>query len=217
MIRLLPQLIHKKHIIFDYNGTILYDTEVCVEVLNELLNSHDKPSVTEHFYRDHFHFPISSFYKNIGFDFQRESFEDLGHRYMSQYFNNLHRCRIYSGLRDLLVELRKNKIKTSILTALNHQALHEQLLHFQLESHFDAAFGLPDHKAHSKIARGHELMNHMGFLPEETLIIGDTDHDLEVGINLNIDVILLADGHQSEQRLQKTNARLINLNRQTEL
>jgi phosphoglycolate phosphatase len=32
-------------------------------------------------------------------------------------------------------------------------------------------------------------------------LIGDTDHDLEVGLALGVDVILLSDGHQSPERL----------------
>jgi phosphoglycolate phosphatase len=172
--------------------------------------------VSEAFYREHFHFPISSFYQKIGFDFERESFDELGVRYMSLYFKNLHRCRVYEGLRELVHELRHHSIKTSILTALNHEALHAQLLSFGLHSHFDAAFGLPDHRAHSKVERGHDLMKHMGIPASETLIIGDTDHDLEVARALNIDAILLADGHQDETRLQKTGAKVINLERKTE-
>jgi phosphoglycolate phosphatase len=69
MIRLLPLIEKKKHIIFDYNGTILYDTDVCVEVINKLLESHQQPPVDEASYREHFHFPISNFYSKIGFDF----------------------------------------------------------------------------------------------------------------------------------------------------
>jgi phosphoglycolate phosphatase len=217
MIRLLTHLQHKKHIIFDYNGTILYDTPICVEALNLLLDSHGLPTVSEAYYRDHFHFPISSFYQSMGFDFQRESFDDLGRRYMSYYFENLHRCRIYEGMRELLVALRYRPIKTSILTALNHQLLHDQLQIFKLAEYFDAAFGLPDQRAHSKVQRGRDLMDHVGVAAHECLIIGDTDHDLEVGTALGIDVILLADGHQSEERLQKAGAMVINLERQVEL
>lgn len=216
MIQLLGHLHHKKHIIFDYNGTILYDTDLCVEALNLLLAGQDLPPVTEEFYRETFHFPISSFYRQIGFDFEKESFEKLGHRYMTHYSNNLHRCRVYEGLRELLGELRKRPVKTSILTALNHEALHAQLKHYELSHLFDTAFGLPDHHAHSKVQRGRELMAHVGIDPADTVIIGDTDHDLEVAEALGIDVILLADGHQNEERLRKTRATVLNLQRRPE-
>jgi phosphoglycolate phosphatase len=216
MLRLLPYLESKKHIIFDYNGTILYDTQLCVEALNVLLSAHALPSVSEDHYRQHFHFPISSFYKQMGFNFELESFESLGQRYMHHYLSNLHRCSVYEGLRDLLKALRHRQQTTSILTALHQDALHHQLEMFQLKPYFDAAFGLPDHHAHSKVQRGIELMNHVNIAPEDTIIIGDTDHDLQVADALGVDIILLADGHQNEERLLKTRATVVDLQRRLE-
>ncbi len=216
MLRLHPLIKQKKHIIFDYNGTILYDTNICVEILNQLLQSHGRPVVNEATYRECFHFPISSFYTQMGFDFERESFEQLSRRYMNLYLSHVHRCKVYHGFRDLVQQLRKESIKVSILTALNHDALHDQLVDFNLGAYFDAAFGLYNHHAISKVQRGHELMQHVGVSAQDTLIIGDTDHDLEVAESLGIDVILLADGHQNEEKLRKTKATVINLDRKTE-
>ena len=216
MIQLFDHIKHKKHIIFDYNGTILYDTDLCVEALNLLLEPHGLPSFSEDEYKEQFHFPIADFYRRIGFDFEKESFESLGHRYMSHYKQNLHRCRVYGGLRELLQQLRSSSKTTSILTALNHDILHEQLITFDLKNYFDHAFGLPDHRAHSKVGRGRELMTFVGIAPEDTIVIGDTDHDLEVADALGVDVILLADGHQAEARLKKTRALVVNLNRMPE-
>ncbi|MEY4615326.1 MAG: hypothetical protein RJB66_286 [Pseudomonadota bacterium] len=216
MIRLYGHLQHKKHIIFDYNGTILYDTELCVEALNILLESQDLPEMSEDDYREQFHFPIASFYQKVGFDFSKESFEAMGERYMSHYKSNLHRVKVYHGLRDLLVELKKRDMTTSILTALNQEILHHQLEEFGLNNLFDNAFGLPDLNAASKIARGKELMLHVGIPAEDCLIIGDTDHDLEVAEALGIDALLLADGHQAEERLRQTKAKVINLQRKPE-
>ncbi len=216
MLRLFPMIKDKKHIIFDYNGTILYDTHICVEILNELLQSHQLPAITESFYREIFHFPIASFYTQIGFDFKKENFDQLGKRYMKIYLSNIHRCKVYNGMRALLEQLKQSSAKVSILTALNHEALHEQLKLFNLDHYFDAAFGLADHHALSKIQRGHELMTHVGVPPNETLIIGDTDHDLEVAQSLGIEAILLADGHQDEARLRSKKATVINLERVTE-
>lgn len=216
MIRLLDHLTHKKHVIFDYNGTILYDTDVCVEALNHLLESHHLEPVTKEYYREHFHFPIYSFYEKIGFDFERESFNDLGLRYRKFYLNNLHRCHVYSGLRHLLHELRQHPVTTSILTALNQESLHSQLKHYDLTPLFDFAFGLSDHHAHSKIQRGLDLIKHVGISPNETILIGDTDHDVEVAKALGIEVLVLADGHQNENRLNQTKAKVFNLERTTE-
>ncbi len=40
-------------------------------------------------------------------------------------------------------------------------------------------------------------------------MIGDTDHDLEVGNELGIDVLLIADGHQSFEKLKNVHDNVI--------
>ncbi|WP_081804819.1 HAD hydrolase-like protein [Draconibacterium orientale] len=40
-------------------------------------------------------------------------------------------------------------------------------------------------------------------------MIGDTNHDFEVAQQLELDCILVADGHQSKERLEATGAKVI--------
>ena len=46
--------------------------------------------------------------------------------------------------------------------------------------------------------------------PEEILMIGDTDHDFEVAIAMEVDCILLSHGHNCVSKLQNTGAMVIN-------
>ena len=39
-------------------------------------------------------------------------------------------------------------------------------------------------------------------------MIGDTDHDHEVGVAMGVDVLLVAHGHQSEARLRAVHDRV---------
>jgi phosphoglycolate phosphatase len=213
MLRLWTYLKHKKHVIFDYNGTIIYDTDLCVEALNHLLISQNIAPLTVLQYRERFHFPIINFYQEMGFDFTKVSFDDLGKMYFQIYLENLHRCLVYEGLVELVTDLKKEGIQTSILTALNQNELHKQLKLFKLESLFDVTYGLEDYNAHSKIQRGHELMNHIGIAPQDTIMIGDTCHDWEVAQALGIEVLLLSDGHQTHERLLQKSQQVLSLDR----
>jgi phosphoglycolate phosphatase len=201
MHRLYPKLQNKKLVIFDYNGTILYDLDICLEALNSIFESQNIPALSLEEYKSKFYFPVKSFYQDMGFDFSKVSYEDLSIQFMENYNENLHRCGVYNGIIELLHELKKNNIQTAILTALHQKELFKQLPIFGLEGLFDATFGLEDVYAHSKIERGHELMKHMKVAPQDTILIGDTTHDAEVAHALGIDVILLDEGHQTTERL----------------
>lgn len=213
MLRLWTYLKHKKHVIFDYNGTILCDTELCVEALNHLLTTQQIPPLSVLQYRQRFRFPIMAFYQELGFDFVKISFDELGKMYHQIYLNNLHRCLVYEGLVDLVTNLRIEGIRTSILTALNQNELMKQLSLFKLEGLFDVSFGLDDYHAHSKVQRGHELMNHVGIAAQDTILIGDTCHDWEVAQALKIEILLLSDGHQTHERLIEKTEKVLSLDR----
>ena len=52
-------------------------------------------------------------------------------------------------------------------------------------------------------------MKQSGIDPIACLYVGDTIHDAEVATTLGVKVILYAGGHQSENRLKKTNEAII--------
>ena len=49
-----------KHIIWDWNGTLLDDRWLCVEGINQALVKRDLNPITENKYRENFTFPVKS-------------------------------------------------------------------------------------------------------------------------------------------------------------
>jgi phosphoglycolate phosphatase len=66
-----------EHIIWDWNGTILDDFQLCVEIINGMLIKRNMPTITKDEYSDIFDFPVKKYYKRIGFEFHKDSFESL--------------------------------------------------------------------------------------------------------------------------------------------
>jgi phosphoglycolate phosphatase len=87
--------------------------------------------------------------------------------------------------------------------------LHTHVEHHGLTHYFDRVYGLKDHYARSKVERGRELIFDSQIDREHTLLIGDTDHDLEVAQELGIEALLIADGHQSFERLEPRHHRVL--------
>ena len=78
-------------ILWDWNGTLLDDVELCVDALNRLLEKHAYPQRYDRDqYRAIFGFPIEEYYVRAGFDFSRHSFAMLaGERHVTGYFDRL--------------------------------------------------------------------------------------------------------------------------------
>ena len=52
-----------KHVIWDWNGTLVNDLELCVDILNLALIEHGKLPISVDQYKESFCFPVSKFYK----------------------------------------------------------------------------------------------------------------------------------------------------------
>ena len=192
-----------EYIIFDFNGTILDDVDLCIYILNYMLEEHGYRKVTKERYLDIFTFPIIEYYKLAGFDFNKHSFHDLSIEFINMYQQASLKCLIYDGVIELLNKLKQLNKKIILLSASQIDNLLEQTNHFDITKYFDKILGLDNIQAKSKIdvAKKYFIDNNINL--SKAIMIGDTIHDMEVANELNINSVLIANGHQSYNRLKK--------------
>jgi phosphoglycolate phosphatase len=197
------------HIIWDWNGTLLDDNWLCVEVMNTLLSPRKLPLLTIERYRDIFNFPVKEYYEKLGFDFKKESFEVVGMDFMVRYNERQKECWLQEDAINCLRCLRDHGYRQSILSAREQNELRQEALDHKVSEYFDFIDGLDDHYAHGKTDVGIRLLNELGVEKRKLLFIGDTCHDAEVAKELEIDCILIPNGHHSKERLRKTGYPLV--------
>ena len=83
-----------KHIIWDWNGTLLDDRWLCVEGINKGLIKRKLAPITEEKYRQVFTFPVKKYYMRLGFNFDKESFEIAGDEFIAYYGKNFHKTNL---------------------------------------------------------------------------------------------------------------------------
>lgn len=194
---------NKSHVIWDWNGTLLNDIEMCVGIISSLLIRYGYPGLTIDEYRQHFRFPVKQYYQDIGFDFKKIPFEIVSMEFVDAYNQQVHGCSLFHGTAALLDNLNERGLKHSVLSAAHEGDLRKLLNDHDLTGHFLNICGLGDHFAASKTARGLQLMQILDIPATEIVMIGDTDHDIEVATAMGIDILLFGDGHQCPGRLIK--------------
>ncbi len=209
MIRLYDELSQYRHIIWDMNGTLIDDADLCVRAVNPLLIEKGLKPIDLTIYRHCFRFPVADYYSDLGFNVTSEEFDALSHRFHDHYHAILSEAQLFEGTGDLLVKLKQDGKTLSILTAAWHGDMEQVVRHYGIAQHFNHMYGLQHRLADSKIQRGRELLDAAGIRPEESVLLGDTLHDLEVGEALGIKTILLTEGHMSEERLRASKALVI--------
>lgn len=192
-----------EHIIWDWNGTLFNDLELCVELINEVLTKRNKPPLTVKQYQEIFTFPVKNYYEKAGLDFSLESFESLGKEWMDNYERRKHTCGMNEGAIELLTGFRKSGKTQSILSAYKQDSLLSIVSNLGLEHYFRFIIGLNNIYAAGKTALGRELMEQPELRSKKTLLIGDTLHDCEVAEELGIDCVLVSCGHQDYTRLSE--------------
>ena len=192
-----------RHIIWDWNGTLIDDTAVCLEITNSMLRERGLPEVAIAAHRDLFDLPVSRYYERIGFDFSTDPMAVLNAEFAETYEQRRAECFLHHPASAFLGGLAARGYAQSVLSAYPHQALVGAISHFRLTELFSGLFGHLETFAGSKIARGADCLAATGYDPEEVLIVGDTVHDWEVATHLGTGCILLSHGHQSRKRLEK--------------
>ncbi len=189
-------------VIWDFNGTLIDDLCLAVRSINVELERRGLPLVTVASYREVFAFPMADYYVRLGFDLTAETMEGLADEFHETYLPGLPSCPLHEGVADILEALSGLGIAQYVLSAMEEETLRASLKRLGIARCFQGVYGLGNRLADSKLSRGRDLVSDFQIAAETALFIGDTDHDLEVANALGTQVVLVAQGHQSAQKLR---------------
>ncbi|MFP4351265.1 MAG: HAD family hydrolase [Puniceicoccaceae bacterium] len=198
-----------EHIVWDWNGTLLADTSICVEVLNELMEDRGLSPITLGRYRETFDFPVIEFYRSLGFPTAREAFEATSHDFIARYAARAEACPLHNGAAELLHRLADEERGQSVLSAAQQAALEQAVRAYGLARCFHHLVGATDIFAHGKEEAGIRWLRATGHDPRSVLLVGDTLHDHKVARAMGVRCVLVAHGHHSRARLESTGAPVV--------
>lgn len=190
-----------KHIIWDWNGTLLNDVEFCKNIINRILRENNLEELTLNRYKEIFTFPVQKYYEAAGLDFSKTPFEVLGKDFMIEYEANKLNCNLHDGVKEIIVKIREQGIKQSVLSAYKEDSLISILKAYNLYEYFDFIVGSDNIYAGGKIHLGLKLLEKLNHTGNTVLFVGDTLHDYEVAKAMGVDVILISSGHQAKSKL----------------
>ena len=193
------------YILWDFNGTLLNDVDICVDCLNTLLANHGMKSKTKEEYRNIFTFPIKEYYARAGFDFDKVDYNTLAHEW-TDYYKSRTDLVLFDGAEKTLKAIAEKGIEQSIVSASEINALFEQTRILGIDGCFSEMLGLDNIHARSKEALAKSWRER--HTEANAVFIGDTTHDKEVADAIGADCILIPNGHQTRGILEKTGARI---------
>ncbi len=190
-----------KYVIYDFNGTVLDDTEVCLKAENYTIEHFglDRPPLTMDEYLHIFTFPVQKYYENVGFDWSKNSYAEVGQYWFGWYRALRDEYKVHDGVIEVLKKSRELGYRNILLSASSLVELKKQLEELGIEEYFDEVLGIDNIYAGSKIDIALEWIKDKD--PADCMMIGDSLHDLETAEAMGVDCVLVANGHQAKDVL----------------
>ncbi len=206
-----------KYVIYDFNGTILDDIDVCLKAENNTIEHYklDRGPLTKDEYLRIFTFPVKDYYESVGFDWSVYSYEEVGQYWFGWYRKLRDEYKVHDGVIEVLEKNHEKGNKNILLSASSLVELKKQLEELHISAYFDEVLGIDNIYAGSKIDIALDWIKDKD--PKDCMMIGDTLHDLQTANAMGIDCILVANGHQAKDLLLEEYDKVVDDIREVEL
>lgn len=193
-----------KLILWDWNGTLVNDTAVVVDVFNRLSVEYGYNPVSLERYREIYRHPVRALYEDAGFDLSVHSFDEIAKRWSAIYSTYPDAPVLHHDARRVLHGLRDKGSRQAILSALPQPILKEAVATHGISHLFEGVHGALDDLGHGKVDMGVTVARILGVSGSDITVVGDSSHDAEVAQELGSSCILVSHGLESVTRLQAT-------------
>jgi phosphoglycolate phosphatase-like HAD superfamily hydrolase len=192
------------HIIWDWNGTLLDDTEAALATLNIMIAERGGTPIGMPFYLDNFAFPVRPFYDRIGIVAHGEDeWNAIAREYHETYLRQPK--ALNRGAFAALDMAKAAGCRQSILSALRQDLLDEQTREYGIDGYFERICGSNNLHGASKVVRAREFLAELraSGAGEAFVMIGDAVHDKEVADAIGVPCVLCSVGSHAGWRLRE--------------
>ncbi|GHV68689.1 phosphoglycolate phosphatase [Spirochaetia bacterium] len=198
-----------KCVIFDLDGTLADTIGDIAASMNRALAERAFPLLAEEEYPEKLGWGI----KKLAFlalpeeKRDEKTVEDLAARASRFYAEEpLNKTKAYPGIRELLAELKRRKIKLAVITN-KPDALAQTVVEGLFPGIFDDVRGvLPNRPAKPDPALVWDLLFDLGCSPRQALIVGDSEVDLETSRRAECPAIAVSWGFRPRKVLEEAGA-----------
>ena len=191
-----------RNIIFDWSGTLVDDLPAVLKASNFVLTQSGKPEMSLDTFRAEFSLPFTNFYNRHTPDVPMPQLESWFHASFKQAQDSV--CELPHA-REFLEFCRANKLRTFLLSTVHSDYFAAQCR----VTGFDAFLDKPYTDVWDKRKKIHEILAENNLKPDETLFIGDMEHDIETAKHGGVHSCAVLTGYNTLEQLRAAKPDLI--------
>ena len=192
-------------IVFDWDGTILDSTGAIVHAIQAACLDLGLPAPSADTARHVIGLGLADALRYAAPQLSESEVPQIVARYRHHYLAQDHGLCLFDGIAALIDQLHAAGYQLAVATGKGRSGLDRALLHSGLGRYFvssrcaDECFSKP----HPQMLE--ELMVELGCVPERTVMIGDTAHDLLMARNAGVPALAVTYGAHPESSLRELN------------
>jgi phosphoglycolate phosphatase len=198
-----------KLVAFDWNGTLLADTQTTVAACNFVFKHFGVKPISIHRYRETFEIPVSKFWINNGGKLEDLHKDKKQNEIFHDYYESVAAsCRTRSGTKSLLKWLEDNNVEAIIYSNHTVSGITAQLKRLGIEKYITHVIARTDDEGGSHVhsrSKGTKLLDYIKkrkFKPGEVISVGDSAEEVEIGHDNGFHSVAITGGHSSVRRLR---------------
>jgi len=193
-------------IVFDWDGTLMDSTAAIVRAIQAASRDLGLAVPPEQRARHVIGLGLVDALQTAVPELPEERYAEMAERYRHHYLSADHELVLFDGVEEMLDELVGAGVQLAVATGKSRLGLNRALQHSGLGRYFhgtrcaDECFSKP----HPQMLE--ELMVEFGAVPDNTLMIGDTSHDLLMARNAGVAGVGVTYGAHPEEHLLEHSA-----------
>ena len=198
-----------KSVIFDWNGTLLADTNQSVETFNIICKQFGKTPITKSRFKNSVDIPVRNFYLENGFS--AEELEKNGNEYQSIFHENYERlaktARLRRGARHTLDWLLTAGVDMVLISNHTQSGVEEQVTRLGIDRFFSHIYA--NEKGNQVLIgrnKFHKMTSYLDrhtFKKNEVINVGDAPEEVHMAKEAGIISVAITDGFYATHRLRK--------------
>ena len=170
-------------IAFDWDGTLFDSTALIVRCIQSACRDLGLPVPSDVDAAYVIGLGLHDALRHVTPDLSPERVHELGRRYRHHYLVRQHELVLFAGTLAMLHALKQRQHFLAVATGKNRVGLDQALAQSALHELFDATRTADETASKPNPLMLQELMAELDAVPERTLMIGDTTHDLLLASN----------------------------------
>lgn len=197
-------------LVFDWDGTLVDSIERIVTSLQFASKQAVDTDLSESQARDVIGLglmeAITKLHPELDTQQHADKLSDIADAYRQHYlFDNEVPAPLFDGVAELLKELRHDGYTLAISTGKSRAGLDRSIDEHQVADYFATTRCAGENKSKPHPEMLHEILDELKFSASQTLMIGDSEHDLKMANNANMQCIGVTHGVHDAATLNRHN------------